>query len=156
MRPRMYGSSDSQWLRTSTSPGRGSGTSFSTMLKFASVTQPSGRLASSTCRFLFISFGPVKPRWHGNRNIVAERCGRRGTRRGIIPGVTLPPLVLVPGLLCDAALWASQVATLREETPCWVADVTRDDTMEGMARRVLEEVPYERFALAGLSMGGFV
>lgn len=70
--------------------------------------------------------------------------------------MTLPPLVLVPGLLCDAALWASQVATLREETPCWVADVTRDDTMEGMARRVLEEVPYERFALAGLSMGGFV
>lgn len=70
--------------------------------------------------------------------------------------MTLPPLVLVPGLLCDAALWASQVATLREETPCWVADVTRDDTMAGMAHRVLEEVPYERFALAGLSMGGFV
>lgn len=66
------------------------------------------------------------------------------------------PLVLVPGLLCDAALWAPQIAALHEVAQCWVADVTRDDTMEGMARRVLEEVPFERFALAGLSMGGMV
>lgn len=66
------------------------------------------------------------------------------------------PLVLVPGLLCDAALWAPQIAALHEVAQCWVADVTRDDTMEGMVRRVLEEVPFERFALAGLSMGGMV
>lgn len=66
------------------------------------------------------------------------------------------PLVLVPGLLCDAALWAPQIAALHEVAQCWVADVTRDDTMEGMAQRVLEEVPFERFALAGLSMGGMV
>jgi pimeloyl-ACP methyl ester carboxylesterase len=67
-----------------------------------------------------------------------------------------PPLVLVPGLLCDAALWEAQVAALRDDSPCWVADVTRDDTMEGMARRLLDEAPFDRFALAGLSMGGFV
>lgn len=66
------------------------------------------------------------------------------------------PLVLVPGLLCDAALWAPQLAALRDETPCWVAELTRDDTMAGMARRVLDEAPFERFALAGLSMGGMV
>ena len=64
------------------------------------------------------------------------------------------PLVLVPGLLCDAALWAPQIAALHEIAQCWVADVTRDDTMEAMAQRVLEDVPFERFALAGLSMGG--
>jgi pimeloyl-ACP methyl ester carboxylesterase len=45
---------------------------------------------------------------------------------------------------------------LSGETSCWVADVTRDDTMAGMARRVLDEAPFERFAVAGLSMGGFV
>ncbi len=66
------------------------------------------------------------------------------------------PLVLVPGLLCDAALWAPQIAALHEVAQCWVADVTRDDTMEGMVQRVLEEVPFESFALAGLSMGGMV
>lgn len=66
------------------------------------------------------------------------------------------PLVLVPGLLCDAALWAPQIAALHEVAQCWVADVTRDDTMEAMAQRVLDEVPFERFALAGLSMGGMI
>ncbi len=66
------------------------------------------------------------------------------------------PLVLVPGLSCDAALWAPQVELLRDVAQCWVADVTRDDTVEAMARRVLEESPFETFALAGLSMGGFV
>jgi pimeloyl-ACP methyl ester carboxylesterase len=66
------------------------------------------------------------------------------------------PLVLVPGLLCDAALWAPQIAALHEVAQCWVADVSRDDTMEAMAQRVLEEVPFERFALAGLSMGGMI
>ncbi|HEX4192968.1 MAG TPA: alpha/beta fold hydrolase, partial [Stellaceae bacterium] len=35
-------------------------------------------------------------------------------------------------------------------------DVTRDDSMTAMARRVLAEAPSERFGLAGLSMGGYV
>jgi pimeloyl-ACP methyl ester carboxylesterase len=67
-----------------------------------------------------------------------------------------PALVLLPGLLCDAALWAPQVEALREECEILVPDLTRDDTMEGIARRVLQEAPQERFALAGLSMGGYV
>ena len=66
------------------------------------------------------------------------------------------PLVLIPGLLCDAALWAEQIAGLADVADCWVADVTRDDTMAGMAQRLLEEAPFTRFALAGLSMGGYV
>ena len=67
-----------------------------------------------------------------------------------------PSLVLVPGLLCDAALWRGQVEDLGDIAQPWVADVTRDDSMAAMARRVLAEAPVGRFALAGLSMGGYV
>jgi pimeloyl-ACP methyl ester carboxylesterase len=63
---------------------------------------------------------------------------------------------LVPGLLCDAALWRGQVEDLADIAEPWIADVTRDDSMTAMARRVLAEAPSGRFALAGLSMGGYV
>ncbi len=67
-----------------------------------------------------------------------------------------PVLVLLPGLLCDRALWAPQMEALADVCRPWVADLTRDDSMEAMARRVLDEAPGQRFALAGLSMGGYV
>ncbi len=65
------------------------------------------------------------------------------------------PLMLLPGLLCDGALWRSQVEGLSDIAEPRVADLSRDDTMTGMANAVLEGAP-ERFALAGLSMGGYV
>ncbi len=65
-----------------------------------------------------------------------------------------PPLVLLPGLLCDEALWAHQTETLADIADITVADMTQDDTIEGMAERVLAGAP-ETFALAGLSMGGY-
>lgn len=67
-----------------------------------------------------------------------------------------PGLVLVPGLLCDALLWKAQIEALEGHAACWVADHTRSDTMAGVAADVLREAPFERFALAGLSMGGYV
>jgi pimeloyl-ACP methyl ester carboxylesterase len=70
--------------------------------------------------------------------------------------INKPSLVLVPGLLCDAALWHGQVEDLADIAQPWVADVTREDSMTAMARRVLAEAPPGRFALAGLSMGGYV
>ena len=70
--------------------------------------------------------------------------------------INKPSLVLVPGLLCDAALWRGPVEDLADIAQPWVADVTRDDSMTAMARRVLAEAPAGRFALAGLSMGGYV
>ena len=69
--------------------------------------------------------------------------------------VNKTPLVLLPGLLCDAALWRAQVEELSDIAVPWIADLTRDASMTAMARRVLGEVP-PRFALAGLSMGGYV
>jgi pimeloyl-ACP methyl ester carboxylesterase len=65
------------------------------------------------------------------------------------------PLVLLPGLLCDAALWAPQVAALSDIVEASVADLSRDDSLSAMAQRVLSAAP-ARFALAGLSMGGYV
>ena len=65
-------------------------------------------------------------------------------------------LILVPGLLCDRRLWRHQAEGLADLAgPVLVPDVTGEDSVAGMARGVLEAAP-ERFALAGLSMGGYV
>ena len=66
-----------------------------------------------------------------------------------------PHLVLVPGLLCDAELWAHQIGHLEDIAECHVGDTRRDDTIAGMADTILKTAP-RRFALAGLSMGGYV
>ena len=65
------------------------------------------------------------------------------------------PLALLPGLLCDAALWRPQVEALADVADCWVADFTTQDSIAAMADSVLAAMP-ARFALAGLSMGGYV
>lgn len=65
------------------------------------------------------------------------------------------PLVLLPGLLCDGALWRHQTETLGDAASFTIGDFTDDDSIEAMARSVLVEAP-ENFALAGLSMGGYV
>lgn len=65
------------------------------------------------------------------------------------------PIVLVPGLLCSARLYAHQVQELWRMGPVMVADQTRDSVMAGIARRILIHAP-PRFALVGLSMGGYI
>lgn len=65
------------------------------------------------------------------------------------------PIVLIPGLLDSARLYAGQIPALWRSGPVTVADHTRDASMPGIARRILESAP-PRFALAGLSMGGYV
>ena len=65
-------------------------------------------------------------------------------------------LVLVPGLLCDAQLWRAQTEKLSDVADMWVADHRRSATMAGVARDVLQDAPFEHFALAGLSMGGYI
>ena len=66
------------------------------------------------------------------------------------------PLILIPGLLCDAALWAYQVDALATVADCTVVDAHMQlDTIETIAEAVIADAP-SRFALAGLSMGGYV
>lgn len=66
------------------------------------------------------------------------------------------PLVLLPGLLCDAQLWQAQAANLADIADIWVADHTRSSSMADVARDVLADAPFASFALAGLSMGGYL
>lgn len=65
------------------------------------------------------------------------------------------PLVLLPGLICDAALWRHQLDTLGDVAEPIVADLTGFDDVATAARALLKDLP-PRFALAGLSMGGYV
>jgi pimeloyl-ACP methyl ester carboxylesterase len=64
-------------------------------------------------------------------------------------------LVLLPGFMCDADLWADMAVDLAKLGSVRYGNVYQDDTLEGMAGRVLAESP-DRFVLVGFSMGGFV
>ncbi|ASS95475.1 alpha/beta fold hydrolase [Peribacillus simplex] len=63
------------------------------------------------------------------------------------------PLILLPGTLCDERLW--ETVNLSDLTDVKVCDVSKADTIEGIAKSVLEEAP-DKFALAGLSLGGII
>lgn len=65
------------------------------------------------------------------------------------------PILLVPGLLSSPRLYAEQIPELWRHGPVTIADNTRDDGVEAIARRILAAAP-PRFALAGLSMGGYI
>lgn len=65
------------------------------------------------------------------------------------------PLVLVPGLNCTDALFRPQSDVFSTERHVLIVDQTQDDTIAAMAERALAEAP-PRFALGGLSMGGYV
>jgi pimeloyl-ACP methyl ester carboxylesterase len=65
------------------------------------------------------------------------------------------PIVLVPGLLTSPRLYAAQLPALWQHGPVTIADNTRDDTIAAIASRILADAP-PRFALAGLSMGGYI
>ena len=67
-----------------------------------------------------------------------------------------PVLLLLPGLMCDAAVWAPQVAHLSAHAQCVVADYGLRDSLEAMARQVLASTDAPRFAMAGHSMGARV
>jgi len=65
------------------------------------------------------------------------------------------PLVFLPGLMCDARLFAPQIAALSSQTAVTVAPITKGERVEEIASHVLSLLP-NRFALCGLSMGGIV
>jgi pimeloyl-ACP methyl ester carboxylesterase len=66
-----------------------------------------------------------------------------------------PALLLLPGLMCDRAVWAAQIAALSEDAACLVPSYGALGSIAAMARAVLR-VASSRFALAGHSMGGRV
>lgn len=65
------------------------------------------------------------------------------------------PLVLVPGLLCSARVFGPQIEALWPLGAVTVADHRRDNEIGAIAARILAAAP-PRFALAGLSLGGYI
>jgi pimeloyl-ACP methyl ester carboxylesterase len=65
------------------------------------------------------------------------------------------PLILAPGLMCDAASWQPVLPLLADVADCRVVDHGLADSLPLMAQQILQTAP-PRFALAGHSMGGRV
>lgn len=67
----------------------------------------------------------------------------------------MTPSVLVPGLLCSAEIFAAQAIALWPYGPVTIASTLEGDTVAAMAAAILRDAP-PRFALAGISMGGYI
>jgi pimeloyl-ACP methyl ester carboxylesterase len=65
------------------------------------------------------------------------------------------PIVLVPGLGSSARTHLDILPALWRRGSVMVGNHTRDETIEGMAARMLAEAP-PRFALIGHSLGGYI
>lgn len=67
----------------------------------------------------------------------------------------MTPIVLVPGLMCTAEIFAPQIPPLWAYGPVTVASTLVGETIADMASAILANAP-PRFALAGISMGGYI
>ncbi len=67
----------------------------------------------------------------------------------------MTPLVMIPGMMCDARLFAPQIAAFSGGRTVQVADISGHDSVAALADAVLADAP-PRFALLGLSMGAIV
>jgi pimeloyl-ACP methyl ester carboxylesterase len=88
----------------------------------------------------------------------AEAAGEPGPvppAQGHVPPHEALPLLLVPGLLTSPRLYAGQLPALWRYGPVMVADNTGGDTIAEVASGILAAAP-PMFALAGLSMGGYI
>lgn len=65
------------------------------------------------------------------------------------------PLLLIPGMMCDARVFSPQITEFSTERAVQVASVTNCDSITEMAKAVLVSAP-AHFALAGISMGAMV
>jgi len=66
------------------------------------------------------------------------------------------PVAFLPAPLTTEAFWSPLAARLDGRIDRWIADLTLDDSIAAMATRVLADAPWQRFALAGHSLGGYV
>lgn len=65
------------------------------------------------------------------------------------------PLVLLPGMMCDARLYGPQIGAFSAERVIITAPMNDHDNVPALAKDILDNAP-PKFALAGLSMGGIV
>ncbi|WP_293575760.1 alpha/beta hydrolase [Phaeobacter sp.] len=67
----------------------------------------------------------------------------------------MTPVLMLPGMMCDARLFAPQIAILSQSVPVSIAPIGHSDTVTSLAETILAQAP-PRFAVAGLSMGGIL
>lgn len=67
----------------------------------------------------------------------------------------MTPLLLLPGMMCDARLFSPQIDALSGRYPIMTCPIGGHDNMRELAAEILSYAP-PAFALAGLSMGGIV
>ena len=67
----------------------------------------------------------------------------------------MTPLILLPGMMCDARLFGPQINALSSRVPLMTVPLGRHNTIAALAEDFLSFAPLQ-FALAGLSMGGIV
>lgn len=67
----------------------------------------------------------------------------------------MTPILLVPGLLCTSEVFTPQIPALWPYGPVTIASTSIGTTMAEMAAAILADAP-PRFALCGISMGGYV
>ncbi|MCR9111049.1 alpha/beta hydrolase [Marivita sp. XM-24bin2] len=67
----------------------------------------------------------------------------------------IEPIVFLPGMMCDARLFEPQIRAFSPTHPVMVAPITHGQRIEEIASGLLPLLP-QKFALAGLSMGGIV
>lgn len=67
----------------------------------------------------------------------------------------MTPLVLLPGMMCDARLFSPQIASFSANRTIHLPWIGGYNNMSALAACVLSQAP-PRFALAGLSMGGIL
>ena len=88
------------------------------------------------------------------RDVTALNCaGGRSYLGGIHDRANPHPAG--PWVVCSPRLYADQIPQLWRLGPVIIADHTRDDSVGAIARRILSSAP-PRFALVGLSMGGYI
>ncbi|MGJ8604312.1 MAG: alpha/beta fold hydrolase [Marivita sp.] len=67
----------------------------------------------------------------------------------------IEPVVFLPGMMCDARLFEPQIRAFSATHPVMIAPITQGQRIEEIASGILPLLP-QKFALAGLSMGGIV
>lgn len=65
------------------------------------------------------------------------------------------PLVLLPGMMCDARVWATQLTVLSYQRPVTIAPMCNGDRVEEIASELLSCLP-SKFALCGHGIGGAI
>lgn len=68
--------------------------------------------------------------------------------------MTMPPLVLLPGHMCDQQMWLGPFTALRDFVPTQIIELGGRTSVAELARDVLASAP-PVFALAGFSLGGY-